>query len=52
MHMLTKKTGMSILISDKIHFMSKTITTKKLLYHDKGSIHWEDVKIINRNLCI
>ena len=39
---------MAILLSDKIDFKSKTVTWDKGHYIiTKGSIHWEDITIVN-----
>ena len=44
-----KKAGVAILISDKIDFKIKTITTDKEGYYImiKGSIHEEDTSTVN-----
>ena len=44
-----KKAGVAILISDKIEFKIKTVTTDKESHHImiKGSIQEEDIKIAN-----
>lgn len=43
-----KKAGITILISEKVHFKAKGIARDKerLFHNNNGSIHWEDLVII------
>ena len=43
----TKKSGIAILISDKIDFKNRKKRQIILLYNDKGSVHQEDTPIVN-----
>ena len=43
----TKKAGVTIIISDKTYFKNVIKKQRRSLHNDKGSIHLEDITIVN-----